>query len=106
MNRIFLWNGLAAVAVSLTISLAAADPIHYRTADVDDVKLFYREAGPKDAPNVLLLHGWGASSFMFRNLIPILATKYHVIAPDLPGFGLTDAPSREKFAYMLISAKH
>ena len=73
--------------------------IHYRTVKVGDVQIFYREAGPKDGPKVLLLHGWGASSFMFRNLIPFLATKYHVIAPDLPGFGLTEAPAHDKFAY-------
>ena len=101
MERTSFWRGLAAAAFSVLAGSAAlaGEPVHYRTVAVDDVKLFYREAGPKDAPNVLLLHGWGASSFMFRNLIPILATKYHVIAPDLPGFGLTEPPPREQFKY-------
>ena len=100
LNRRWL-SGVAAVALSLTAQPAAysAETVHYRTVAVDDMKVFYREDGPKDAPNVLLLHGWGASSFMFRNLIPILATQYHVVAPDLPGFGLTEAPSRDKFKY-------
>lgn len=87
------------VAIGVSTMAYAGDAVHYRTADVDQAKIFYREAGPNDAPNVLLLHGWGASSFMFRNLIPVLATKYHVVAPDLPGFGLTTAPPREDFIY-------
>lgn len=64
--------------------------VHHRTMEVDGVDLFYREAGSPDAPAVLLLHGFGASSHMFRELIPRLAGRYHVIAPDLPGFGQTD----------------
>jgi pimeloyl-ACP methyl ester carboxylesterase len=60
---------------------------------------FYREAGPTDAPVVLLLHGYPTSSHMFRDLIPILSAQYHVIAPDLPGFGYSDAPDRTNFAY-------
>lgn len=93
----------AVIGVALVVAMASAaiagEPVHYRTVDIDGVKMFYREAGPKNAPNVLLLHGWGASSFMFRNLMPILAEKYHVVAPDLPGFGLTEAPSRDNFKY-------
>lgn len=91
----------AALATGLMLATPAKadDKTHFRTADIDGVKLFYREAGPKEAPHVLLLHGWGASSHMFRNLIPVLATKYHVIAPDLPGFGLTEAPPRDRFKY-------
>ena len=89
----------AALAVLTATTALGAEPTHYRTLDVDGVKVFYREAGPRDAPNVLLLHGWGASSFMFRNLIPILSAKYHVVAPDLPGFGLTEAPPRGEFRY-------
>ncbi|MBY0611192.1 MAG: alpha/beta hydrolase [Beijerinckiaceae bacterium] len=77
----------------------ADERTHYRTAEVGGVKVFYREAGQKGAPKVLLLHGWGASSFMFRNLIPELAKTYHVVAPDLPGFGLTEAPPRGSFKY-------
>ena len=68
----------------------------YRTADAGGVKIFYREAGRPDAPAILLLHGFPSSSHMFRNLIPLLADRYRVIAPDLPGFGFSDAPSRDK----------
>ncbi|MGA9525573.1 MAG: alpha/beta fold hydrolase, partial [Myxococcaceae bacterium] len=65
---------------------------HHRTAEVDGVEIFYREAGPEDAPVVVLLHGFPTSSHMFRNLIPALADRYHVIAPDYPGFGLSAMP--------------
>ena len=68
----------------------------YRYADADGVKIFYREAGRADAPAILLLHGFPSSSHMFRNLIPLLADRYRVIAPDLPGFGFSDAPSRDR----------
>ena len=71
----------------------------YRYCVVDGNKVFYREAGPKTGPTVLLLHGFPTSSHMFRDLIPLLADNYHVIAPDLPGFGFSDAPSREQFRY-------
>ena len=73
--------------------------IHYRTTQVNGLPLFYREAGPVNAPAILLLHGYPTSSHMFRNLIPILSTKYHVIAPDLPGFGYSDAPDHQQFSY-------
>jgi pimeloyl-ACP methyl ester carboxylesterase len=73
--------------------------IHYNYATIDGHKLFYREAGPKDAPPILLLHGFPTSSHMFRNLIPPLADRYHVIAPDLPGFGFSEAPDRKAFPY-------
>jgi len=72
---------------------------NYRTADVDGFNVFYREAGPANAPKLLLLHGFPSSSHMFRDLIPLLADRFHVVAPDLPGFGLSDMPSRETFAY-------
>jgi pimeloyl-ACP methyl ester carboxylesterase len=71
----------------------------FHHARVDGNQLFYREAGPKSAPTILLLHGFPTSSHMFRNLIPILADRYHVIAPDLPGFGFSDPPDRTKFRY-------
>src|SRR5271169_1331185 len=64
----------------------------YQHAIVDGSKIFYREAGSKTAPTILLLHGFPTSSHMFRNLIPALADRYHVVAPDLPGFGFSDAP--------------
>src|SRR5215472_13460519 len=63
--------------------------IVYRTSKIEGLDIFYREAGPKDAPVVLLLHGFPSSSFMFRNLIPLLADKYHLVAPDFPGYGLS-----------------
>src|ERR1700685_2767061 len=72
---------------------------HHRTIKIDGVSIFYREAGPSDAPVVLLLHGFPTSSHMFRNLIPALADRYHVIAPDYPGFGESGAPDHKAFAY-------
>ncbi|HKB04264.1 MAG TPA: alpha/beta hydrolase [Gemmataceae bacterium] len=88
-------------AFALTATVTAADPptVRYRMVKVGDVEVFYREAGPKDAPAVLLLHGFPTSSQMFRNLIPALADKYRVIAPDYPGFGHSSAPPRDKFRY-------
>jgi pimeloyl-ACP methyl ester carboxylesterase len=73
--------------------------VHYEVAKVDGINVFYREAGPKGAPVVLLLHGFPTSSQMFRGLIPLLADKYHVIAPDYPGYGYSDMPDRAHFAY-------
>lgn len=73
--------------------------ISYGTQQVGDVGVFYREAGPRDAPVLLLLHGFPTSSHMFRDLIPLLAGRYRVIAPDLPGFGNTVAPPRGRFEY-------
>lgn len=73
--------------------------VHHRYATVRGQRLFYREAGPADAPAVVLLHGFPASSFMFRGLIPLLADRYHVIAPDHLGFGLSDAPPAGEFDY-------
>jgi len=71
----------------------------YQHAIVDGSKVFYREAGPKTAPTILLLHGFPTSSHMFRDLIPALADRYRVVAPDLPGFGFSDAPDRKRFRY-------
>jgi pimeloyl-ACP methyl ester carboxylesterase len=73
--------------------------VHHRYADVRGHRLFYREAGPADAPAVVLLHGFPTSSFMFRDLIPRLADRFHVIAPDHLGFGFSDAPSVDEFDY-------
>jgi pimeloyl-ACP methyl ester carboxylesterase len=85
--------------------VSAAEPsvvpthVHHRTVRIGDVDIFYREAGPADAPTVLLLHGFPTSSHMFRELIPALADKYHVVAPDYPGFGGSSAPPVDQFAY-------
>src|SRR5262249_25198863 len=74
--------------------------VAHRTAKVRGLDIFYREAGPVEAPALLLLHGFPTSSQMFRNLIPALADRYHVLAPDYPGFGHSSMPPRETFAYM------
>jgi pimeloyl-ACP methyl ester carboxylesterase len=74
-------------------------PITYHSTDVNGLKVFYREAGPADGPKLLLLHGFPSASHMFRGLIPQLADRFHLIAPDLPGFGQTDMPGRDSFSY-------
>jgi pimeloyl-ACP methyl ester carboxylesterase len=73
--------------------------VHYKTADVDGFKVFYREAGRQGAPKLLLLHGFPSAGHMFRDLIPLLGDDFHIVAPDLPGFGQSDMPPREKFNY-------
>ena len=83
-------------AVAVTGAVAAT---HYRTVQIDGISVFYREAGPADAPVVLLLHGFPASSFMYRDLITKLGDRYHVIAPDYPGFGYSAALSTTEFRY-------
>ena len=105
------WLQIAAISVGLAASAgflsaqmkdsAMAEPsrVTYHTTQVDGLKIFYREAGPKDAPTVVLLHGFPSSSHMFRELIPRLSDKYHVVAPDYPGYGYSDAPSPEQYAY-------
>ncbi|RZI59388.1 MAG: alpha/beta hydrolase [Rubrivivax sp.] len=80
-------------------NVAASAAVSYRTVKVDGLNIFYREAGPKDAPVLLLLHGFPTSSQMFRNLIPRLADRYRVIAPDYPGYGQSDMPPMDKFQY-------
>jgi pimeloyl-ACP methyl ester carboxylesterase len=92
--------GLAASAL-LASSVHAADDTQptFKTQEVDGVGIFYREAGPPDAPLVLLLHGFPTSSHMYRDLIPRLAVRYRVIAPDYPGYGFSDTPSTATFTY-------
>jgi pimeloyl-ACP methyl ester carboxylesterase len=101
----------ATLAATLAIAVSSLAPLpadaataeaavtHYRKATVDGVEIFYREAGPRDAPVVLLLHGFPTSSRMFRDLIPALSSTYRVIAPDYPGFGHSAAPDRTQFTY-------
>jgi hypothetical protein len=89
-----------AMAIALSVSVytannAAADgttQVKHRTVEIDGQTIFYREAGPTDAPTILLLHGFPTSSHMFRNLIPSLADKYHLVAPDYPGYGNSSMP--------------
>jgi pimeloyl-ACP methyl ester carboxylesterase len=75
----------------------------YRTVDVDGLDVFYREAGSPGSPTLLLLHGFPSSSHMFRDLIPLLSDRFHIVAPDLPGFGRTALPPRESFTYSFDS---
>jgi pimeloyl-ACP methyl ester carboxylesterase len=77
----------------------ANQQIHYRTATVQGVEIFYREAGSPDLPTILLLHGFPTSSHMFRDLIPLLADRYHLVAPDYPGFGYSARPTPGEFVY-------
>ncbi len=85
---------MTAVAVSAEVS-----PVRYETVRIQGVDIFYREAGAKNAPTLLLLHGFPTSSNMFRNLIPRLASTFHVVAPDYPGYGFSGMPDRKSFAY-------
>jgi pimeloyl-ACP methyl ester carboxylesterase len=80
-------------------SARAHHPVHYNSARVNDLEVFYREAGPRDGQVLLLLHGFPTSSSMFRHLMPRLARSFHVVAPDYPGFGLSSMPDRSRFAY-------
>ncbi len=73
--------------------------VHYKTARINDLDIFYRDAGPQDAPAILLLHGFPTSSNMFRNLIPALANSFRVIAPDYPGYGQSSMPDHKDYAY-------
>ncbi len=78
---------------------SARFPVHHRRVQVDGLSIFYREAGSPKHPTLLLLHGFPTSSHMFRHLFASLADRFHLVAPDLPGFGYSDAPAREHFAY-------
>lgn len=84
---------------SQDVALMSHPQTSYHTMPIDGIDIFYREAGEKDKPTILLLHGFPSSSHMFRNLIPELAKDYHVIAPDYPGFGHSGNPDHKKFAY-------
>ncbi len=96
---------LSAAIACMTVQASAQDlrssrrSISYHTVEIDGLKIFYREAGLADAPTVLMLHGFPSSSRMWEPLLPLLADKYHLIAPDYPGFGNSDAPSPSSFTY-------
>lgn len=89
----------AALTAGNALATPFATPVHYRYEQVGDVRIFYREAGPRNAPTVLLMHGFAASSYMYRDVIAALADTYHVIAPDLPSFGHTESPAGDVYAY-------
>jgi len=82
-----------------SVSAQQAVKVLHKTVKIGDLDIFYREAGPKDAPTLLLLHGFPTSSQMFRNVIPALADQYHLIAPDYPGYGHSSMPPRDQFSY-------
>jgi len=108
----YIYKIISAVTIVFVMSISFISPslasskesrdesiVHYRTVTVDNLDIFYREAGDPEKPTILLLHGFPTSSQMFRNLIPRLADKYHLIAPDYPGFGQSSMPSRDVFNY-------
>lgn len=109
LSRLFkTWPLLMAIAMANIAHEVAANPhepsrftnaTQYRYATVDGIQLFYREAGDPTAPTIVLLHGFPSSSHMYRDLIPLLASKFHVIAPDLPGYGYSDMPSMDTYDY-------
>jgi pimeloyl-ACP methyl ester carboxylesterase len=93
---------LAVLTIGLAVSglsVMGQKAVTYRTVKIDGLDIFYREAGERSKPTILLLHGFPTSSFMFRNLMPRLADKFHVIAPDYPGFGQSSAPAAGEFSY-------
>ena len=103
MEKSFLKEVIIGLFIALMLLLpvttvAAAQTLH-RTVDVEGLEIFYREAGPQDAPTILLLHGYPTSSHMFRNLIRDLSEKYHVLAPDYPGYGRSEQPPMSEFQY-------
>lgn len=108
LSSILLVTALTSSSLTFADTTAATNHIHNRTSvtqtihktiNIDGVEVFYREAGPKDAPTILLLHGFPTSSHMFRNLMPALADRYHLIAPDYPGFGNSEQPAMDAFDY-------
>lgn len=101
---IAVWLSVLSATALFAANKPETKPItSYKTTKVDGLDIFYREAGPKDAPAIVLLHGFPTSSQMYRNLIPALADRYHVIAPDYPGFGQSSMPSMKDFDYSFAS---
>ena len=89
----------SSVIAAESVAMADAAQTSFRSEVIDGIKIGYREAGDPSKPTILLLHGFPTSSHMFRNLIPELATEYHVIAPDYPGFGASDMPDAADYEY-------
>src|SRR4051812_43472964 len=87
------------MTTAATPQIRAQFPVHYKTVRVNNLDIFYREAGSATAPVILLLHGFPTSSNMFRNLIPRLASSFRVIAPDYPGYGQSSMPDHKSFEY-------
>ena len=102
MSQVLLALLFGLMAITIVESTARAEEtanVAYRTVTVDDVEIFYREAGDPNRPTILLLHGFPTSSHMFRDLIPALADQYHLVAPDYPGYGFSSMPSVDEFDY-------
>jgi pimeloyl-ACP methyl ester carboxylesterase len=99
LSTILLVFAIGSAALSIDARADTAPAVRYRTENIEGVNVFYREAGPQDGPVIVLLHGFPTSSHMFRNLIPRLADRYRVIAPDYPGYGYSDQPDRSAFPY-------
>lgn len=99
VTAVFASSASAAPAGKQVVAPSRAIVVNYRYVDVEGHRIFYREAGDPAMPAILLLHGFPTSSHMYRELIPLLADRYHVVAPDLPGFGLSDAPDRAQYQY-------
>lgn len=89
----------ASATATATATLQAVPPVLHHRIEIDGVEVFYRESGSRDAPTILLLHGFPTSSHMFRNLMPALSDRYHVLAPDYPGFGNSEQPAMDRFEY-------
>ena len=103
-TKIYKYKNVALIILIMIIMIstnikAQKNPILHKTINVNGVEIFYREAGSKDSPTILLLHGYPTSSHMFRNLMKDLSDSYHLLAPDYPGYGNSEQPSMEKFAY-------
>src|SRR5271165_5350776 len=105
VRRVYLGTGIILLAVTSAYLGAQEKNMHlqhhtrYQSIKVDGINVFYREAGPKDAPTLLLLHGFPSSSRMFEPLLDRLSDQYHLVAPDYPGFGHSDWPDPQHFAY-------
>jgi pimeloyl-ACP methyl ester carboxylesterase len=102
MKQIIRTGSKGALVFILAINsqfVQAQSTISYLAVKVDGLNIFYREAGPKDAPTILFLHGFPSSSRMFESLFPLLSARYHLIAPDYPGFGYSDCPDPHQFPY-------